>query len=75
MTNRGTEWITLTNERRVLPGCWHHEHVQALDLDVGGLAVRVGPGNLNGEILDLAVHASATREEMLITFRLQCTFS
>ena len=57
-----------------LPGGWHHEHVQALDLDVGGLAVRVCPGNLNGEILDFAVHASATREEMLITLRLECTF-
>ena len=53
----------LTNERPVLPGGGHHEHVEAIDVDVGGFAVRVGPGNLNGELLYLAVHASANKKD------------
>ena len=53
----------LTNEKPVLPGGRHHEHVEAIDVDVGGFAVRVGPWNLNGELLYLAVHTSANKKD------------
>ena len=48
----------------VLPGGWYHQHVQTMDLDVRGLAVGIGPGNLNGELLNLAVNTSTARKDV-----------